>query len=197
VSKPELLLHSCCAPCIAGVYDTLINDYHVRVHYYNPNIAPRSEYEKRLGEVQSYSAMSGFELNIGAYEPGRWTSAVKAHRFSGERSRRCYECIRFRLEESFILARAAECSIVATTLSVSPHKDAEMINSAGAELGKKYSMGFLQADFKQNGGYRRSVEQSRKLGFYRQNYCGCIWSLMERRKDSLWRNMAMNRNIAS
>ena len=148
--------------------------------FYNPNIHPLPEYRKRLDELEGYAASTGFQMLFGDYDVREWVSLVKSQRFKGERSERCRRCIHLRLEKSFKKAMDLSIPMVGTTLTVSPHKDAEMINSIGRELSGLYGIEFLAADFKKNDGYRKSVEISRQHGFYRQNYCGCVYSLNPR-----------------
>jgi predicted adenine nucleotide alpha hydrolase (AANH) superfamily ATPase len=144
------------------------------------------EYSKRLEELRRFARDKGFPLIEGEYDARRWTSGVKHLRFLGERSERCRQCCRIRLERAFMVARDRGFGAVATTLSISPHKSAEMINAIGTELEKEYGVRFLESDFKKNGGYGKSVELSKAYGFYRQNYCGCIYSKVERDKTSSW-----------
>jgi len=186
VGKRSLLLHACCAPCTIHVYQLLRKKYSLTVFYYNPNIAPLSEYRRRHNEIISLSQKNDIKLLTGDYEIRNWTSRVKKYRFLGEKSERCRECFRFRLEETFKAAARMKIEFVATTLSISPHKDSNAINRIGKELGKKFEISFYEADFKKNDGYKKSVHLSREHGFYRQNYCGCIYSKMERDKDSPW-----------
>jgi predicted adenine nucleotide alpha hydrolase (AANH) superfamily ATPase len=168
------------------VNELLSRDFHVTAFYYNPNISPESEYRKRLEELKAFSGNRGFNVLVGSYDIRLWTARVKEYRFLGERSLRCRECIRMRLEKTFETAAEQGTEGVAATMSISPHKDAEMINSIGKELEEKFGIEFLRADFKKNNGYKKSVEISREMGFYRQNYCGCIYSKMERNRDSIW-----------
>lgn len=186
MNNRSLLIHTCCAPCISYVYELFVRDHDITVFYYNPNIAPRAEYDRRLSELERFGRIKGFPLVTGEYKAREWTMRVKKHRFLGERSLRCWECYRFRLEESFNKARELDSAAVTTSLSISPHKDAAMINSIGRELQDEYGIRFIEGDFKKNDGYRRSVELSRTYGFYRQNYCGCIYSKLERDANSNW-----------
>ena len=171
---------------MAYVYELLKDDYNVVSCFYNPNITPMNEYNKRLHELQQFTEESGIELITGSYDTHSWTKKVKPYRFLGERSQRCWICYRIRLDKTFCCAHDKGIDLVATTLSISPHKSAERINSIGKELEKKFGIEFLIADFKKNDGFRKSVELSNKYSFYRQNYCGCIYSKMEREKNSLW-----------
>ena len=138
------------------------------------------EYVKRHDELSGYAATADFQMISGDYDVREWISLVKPHRFKGERSERCRQCIHFRLERSFRKAVELSIPVVGTTLTVSPHKDATMINSLGRELADSYGIEFLESDFKKNDGYRKSVEISRHYGFYRQRYCGCVYSLNPR-----------------
>ncbi len=174
--KTNILLHTCCAPCTGYVYELLNASYNVTAYFYNPNISPRAEYDKRLNELKKFSELIDFKLHVGDYDIKRWTSLVKKYRFSGERSERCWLCYRIRLESSFKKAKDLEIGLITTSLSISPHKDPIMINKIGSELAAIYGIEFLEADFKKKDGYKKSVEISKKFGFYRQSYCGCVYS---------------------
>ncbi|MBP7737418.1 MAG: epoxyqueuosine reductase QueH [Spirochaetes bacterium] len=179
MKNTSLLVHTCCAPCVSYVHELFAESRDVTVFYYNPNIAPRSEYDRRLSELERFGRIKGFRLVEGDYNDREWTARVEPYSGLGERSRRCWECYRFRLEESFRKAREMKIAAVTTALSVSPHKDAAMINGIGKELEASFGIAFIEGDFKKNDGYRRSVELSRVYEFYRQNYCGCIYSKQE------------------
>ena len=180
--KENILLHTCCAPCIGYVFELLKSSYRVIPYFYNPNIAPESEYIRRLNEIKRFSEIKGFEFYAGNYDIKEWTSSVKRFRFAGERSERCLECCRFRLEGVFNFAKEKGISRIGSTLSISPHKDAGMINKIGIEMEQKYGIQFLEADFKKKDGFKKSIALSKEHGFYRQDYCGCIYSKIERRK---------------
>lgn len=153
--------------------------------YFNPNIAPRDEYDKRLSELERFALLKRSSLEIGAYDAGDWSRRVSPYPFCGEKSERCGECYRVRLEEAFKKAAELGIDAVTTTLTVSPHKDSSMINRIGKELESSRGIEFIAGDFKKKDGYKRSVEISREYGLYRQNYCGCISSRMERgRRES-------------
>ncbi len=172
----SILLHCCCAPCAGHVQNLLGGEYEVVSFFYNPNIHPRREYEKRLDELRRFSRKKAFRLIEGEYDAGEWFRRVKERRFEGERSGRCRLCIAMRLERSFAKAAEESIGLVGTTLSISPHKDASMINELGRGLSARYGIGFFEADFKKNDGFRKSLDISRAEGFYRQNYCGCVYS---------------------
>ena len=184
--KNSILIHTCCAPCFGKVFEELLPSCNVISFFYNPNIAPEFEYNKRLEELRRFSKVKDFEINIGEYDNKRWTTSIRGYRFLGERSERCWECYRIRLEGTFRFAQKKQISMVGTVLSISPHKDADVINSIGKELAQKYGIEFFEANFKKGSGYKKAMEISKKYGFYRQNYCGCIYSKMERGKNSLW-----------
>jgi predicted adenine nucleotide alpha hydrolase (AANH) superfamily ATPase len=188
----KLLLHSCCAPCFGYVFELLESQYCITPFFYNPNIAPLNEYRKRFEEIKNFCITKKVKLFEGEYDARKWTGLVKEHRFSGERSERCRVCYEIRLRKSFEFAFTNNINMVATTLSISPHKDAEMINSIGKKLGSEFNLEFLEADFKKNDGFKKSLELSRAHGFYRQNYCGCIYSKLERNKKSLWYSKFLN-----
>lgn len=182
----NLILHACCAPCNSYVYEQLKPTYNISVYFYNPNIAPYSEYQKRLKEIETFCKMNGLCLYCGNYDVRTWTRLVKQYRFAGERTERCWKCFEVRLRETFEFAKSQKAKYVTTTLSVSPYKDAEEINRIGKKLEQDYDITFIESDFKKNDGYKKSVQLSKEYGFYRQNYCGCIYSKMERDKNSLW-----------
>jgi predicted adenine nucleotide alpha hydrolase (AANH) superfamily ATPase len=177
------------------VYELLQNEFDVTAFYINPNISPEKEYLKRLNELERFSQLKGFDLIEGEYNQRSWVSRVKKFRFEGERSERCRQCIRMRLEATFRKAAETGAERVATVLTISPHKDADMINTLGKELEEEYGIPFLAADFKKKGGFQRSVELTREYGFFRQNYCGCIYSKMERSQDSLWYKNTLQKKV--
>jgi predicted adenine nucleotide alpha hydrolase (AANH) superfamily ATPase len=182
VKKRNILLHTCCAPCICYVYDLLHPDYSVISFFYNPNISPISEYNTRLDELKKFSDRNGFRIIVGKYDHDRWDVAVRDVAHLGERSERCWRCYGIRLEEAFLSARDNGVDMVATAMSISPHKDAGRINAIGAGLEEKYGIKFMEADFKKDGGFQKSVELSMVNKFYRQNYCGCSYSKKERER---------------
>ena len=180
MSQRKLLLHTCCAPCFTYVFDILKPDYHVLSYYFNPNVEPLAEYHKRLETLKNYCLTASSDFLAGNYNNSQWLPSVFDYRFLGEKSDRCVKCIEFRLNASFEKAAQLNIDTVGTTLSVSPHKDAEKINKIGLQLQKKYSIEFFVSDFKKNDGYSKSVGYSKQFGLYRQNYCGCSYSESER-----------------
>lgn len=183
----RLLLHACCAPCLSYPHELLKNSYDLTVFYANDNIHPVVEYQRRLAELTRFASGENIPLVTDGYNPKDWFAVTRDFRFRGERSERCRECFRYRLDRVFRYALAEGFPMVGTVLTVSPHKDAALINIVGEELSRCYGIPFLQANFKKRGGFKRSLELSRVHGFYRQDYCGCVWSREERKKDSMWK----------
>ena len=184
---PVLFLHACCAPCSSYVLETLSRYFSIRLFFYNPNIMPEKEYEYRLSEVRRLVSElplhNPVEVINGEYEPERFLSLAKGLEDEPERGERCRKCIAHRLEETVKAAAEAGADFVTTTLSISPHKDAPFINEAGAELASKYGAVWLYSDFKKKGGYFRSIELSKEYGLYRQDFCGCVYSRVQRERE--------------
>jgi len=164
-----------------------MKEYEVTVFFYNPNIHGPEEYELRLNEIRLLCRSLGLELIEGRYDPERFFSLVGPLASTGEGGERCAACFRLRLEESCRQASGIGATVVTTTLTVSPHKNAAVVNREGVEAARKLGLAFLEADFKKKNGYRISCELSREHGFYRQNYCGCTYSKAEsdQRKNTL------------
>ena len=177
--KKRLLLHSCCAPCSSTCLERLTKYFSVDVYFYNPNITSINEYEKRLSEqVRLVDLVYKNEVNVinATYNKDEFLSAVKGLEDLPEKSSRCKNCYLLRLEKTAKYAKENGYDYFTTTLTLSPHKNAEWINEIGIELQEKYGVKFLCADFKKEGGYLRSIELSKKYNLYRQNYCGCEFS---------------------
>jgi hypothetical protein len=176
--KSKLLLHICCAPCSAYVFKKLRESFEVAGYFYNPNLYPGAEYEKRLEEVKSFSKKFGIEIFFPKkYEKDRWLEFISGHEDEPESGERCKKCYRFRLQNTANMAAKMHFKYFTTTLSISPYKNAKMINLIGKEMGGEFGVEFLADNFKKNGGFNESVELSKKHGFYRQNYCGCEFSI--------------------
>ena len=187
--KPKLLLHICCAPCATYVVEVLREEYQVIGFFYNPNIHPAGEYYRRASEVRRFSQLAELTLIEGEYEEGRWWKEISGLEKEPEGGKRCPLCYRLRLEETARRATREGIPFFATTLTISPHKKAEIINPIGEEIGGRYDISFFAADFKKKDGFKKSVELSKKYGFYRQKYCGCEFSL----RDYLSRSIASPR----
>ena len=179
--KPRLLLQSCCGPCSSYVLEYLTRYFRVTVLYYNPNIQPREEYDKRLhwqreilAQLPTPEAVDMLECS---YDGARYTEAVRGLEREPEGGARCTVCFRLRLEETAKQAAAGGFDFFGTTLTVSPHKNAALINAIGQDAADKYGVRWLPSDFKKRGGYLASIRLSRTYGLYRQNYCGCKFSL--------------------
>lgn len=177
--KPTLLLHSCCGPCSSYVLEYLTQYFEVTLAYYNPNIEPAEEYQHRLSEQvrllkEGFPQVGFVEL---PYDNEAFHSAVSGFESLGEGSERCYHCFQFRLQE---IARYAgsDYDYFTTTLTVSPHKNAQWINEIGFDC-QGYGAKFLPSDFKKREGYKRSIALSKQFNLYRQEYCGCAYSLAE------------------
>lgn len=182
--KPKLLLHSCCAPCSSYVIEYLSNFFEITIYYYNPNIHPNSEYNRRLNELKKFLSIYKCENNITLveekYNPKEYFDSIKGLENLGEKSKRCYNCYEFRMDMAAKYAKENCFDYFTTTLSISPYKNAEWINVIGEKLQQKYEIDYLFADFKKKNGYKRSLELSKIYNLYRQDYCGCIYSKEER-----------------
>lgn len=178
--RPRLLLHSCCGPCSSYVTEYLTSYFDLTVLYFNPNIYPPEEYLRRLDAQKSLLDATGWaSLLPGEYDHSRFLAAVRGLESEPEGGARCAVCFRFRLEETARLAKSMGFPIFGTTLTVSPHKNAPLINEIGQELAEKYGLIWLPSDFKKKEGYKRSIALSKEYNLYRQNYCGCEFSRSE------------------
>lgn len=185
-TRPRLLLHSCCGPCSSHVLEALTRAFRVTLLYYNPNIQPEAEYEKRLyWQRQTLAHYPDVELLPCDYDGARYLAAVRGLEREPEGGARCTACFRLRLEETARLAAAGGFDWFCTTLTVSPHKDAERLNAIGAELARRYGVAWLPADFKKRDGYKRSIELSKAFGLYRQDYCGCLFAKTVDKADEI------------
>ena len=178
--RKSLLLHACCAPCSSYVLEYLSGYFDISLFYYNPNISPYLEYEKRIGEVKrlvrEMPLQSQANVIDGKYEPERFFDMAKGLEAMPEGGERCFGCYRIRMEEAAKTALEKGFDFFTTTLSISPHKNADKLNEIGQELEREYGVKYLYADFKKKDGYKRSIQLSREYGLYRQNYCGCVYS---------------------
>lgn len=177
--RPRLLLHACCAPCCTYVAEYLREYFDITVFYYNPNTHPQAEYEKRLEALRRLTEHFSLELIEGEYDPKVFFDRAKGMEHCPEGAERCGECFRIRLEETAARAKELGYDYFCSTLSISPHKNAPLINAIGEELGERYGIKHLPNDFKKKNGFFRSTELSKELGLYRQDYCGCVFSKPE------------------
>lgn len=179
-NKPRLLLHSCCGPCSSYVLEYLSAHFNVTLFYHNPNIFPEEEYEKRLKSQEKLLKQTGWaELLPSKYDHKEFIAAAKGLENEPEGGARCTECFKLRLEKTAQAARDGKFDYFATTLSVSPHKNADLLGHLGEEIGKKYGVAHLPSDFKKREGYKRSIELSKQFDLYRQDYCGCEFSKLK------------------
>ena len=187
-AKPGILLHSCCGPCSSSVLELLSKYFDVTVLWYNPNLYPEAEYDKRL-ETQKQLIDAIAEDGVQAkllVEPWRsedYFSSIKGLENEPEEGKRCLECFRIRLEETARIASERGFEWFCTTLTVSSRKDAVAINAIGREAEAKYGVKWLPSEFKKREGNHRSIILSEKYGLYRQEYCGCVFSLVNREKN--------------
>lgn len=179
--RPSLLMHICCAPCGSYVLEYLSKYFDITLFYYNPNIYPKEEYDKRLEAIEKLLRLAPFardvKLIVGEYDAEAWQDYIKGTEQEREGGGRCNLCFDYRLEKTAALAKELGSDWFCTTLTISPHKNAPLINDIGQQLGEQYGVPFLPSDFKKREGYKRSTELCEEYGIYRQNYCGCRYSI--------------------
>lgn len=194
--KPKILLHACCAPCLSQALTVLQGnwewervlpekpDYDISVYFFNPNIHPQFEYIKRGDEVERLCKLMGNVQYIeGVYDVSNWIGLSEQLQDEPEGGKRCKVCFRIRLERTFNYAKENGYQAVATTLTLSPHKNAEVINEIGKELSDIYGIHYFSTDFKKQDGYKNSIKLSEKYELYRQDYCGCVYSKRDLEKS--------------
>ena len=178
---PSLLLHSCCAPCSSYVLEYLSDYFNITVFYYNPNIFPESEYTKRILEQQMLIGEMKVKRPVliiaGHYDKERFYEMARGMEHLKEGGERCLKCYELRLREAAKIAKEGGFEYYTTTLSISPLKNADRLNEIGTRLANEYGVKYLQSDFKKRNGYKRSIELSKEFGLYRQDYCGCEFSI--------------------
>lgn len=184
----SILLHSCCAPCSSYVITFLTPYFNITILYYNPNIFPKNEYLKRKEEqirlINSLKTPNKVNILDCDYDNEIYEKQIKGYENCPERGARCNICFKLRLEKTAELAKKNNYDYFCSTLTVSPYKNAKVINEIGNELAKKYQIKWLYSDFKKNDGYKKSIELSKKYNLYRQNYCGCIYSKKEQEEKN-------------
>lgn len=185
-----LFLHSCCAPCSSYCLEYLCQYFSITVFYYNPNISASEEYVKRVEEqkrlIDAFNQVQkGYPISVieGDYEPALFFEMAKGYEDCPEGGERCFKCFDMRLRRTAEEAKAGGYDYFATTLTISPLKNAEKINEIGQQLASEYSVSWLPSDFKKKNGYKRSIELSAEYDLYRQDYCGCAFSRVERERS--------------
>ena len=181
-NKPKLLLHACCGPCSSYVIEYLSKYFNITIYYYNPNIYPKEEYERRLNELKKFVSVFNNKVKVveELYNQKDYDTTVIGLEQLGEKSVRCYRCYQFRMEKAAVYAKENNYDYFTTTLSITPHKNSKWINEIGSILEEKYNIKYLYSDFKKKEGYKRSLELSKEYNLYRQDYCGCKYSKKER-----------------
>lgn len=184
---PTLLLHSCCGPCSSYVLEYLTKYFSVTVLYFNPNIYPAKEYQHRLAEQRKIISLLPAPHKVSimecSYDHKEFLEASKGLEKEREGGARCTECFKLRLKKTAELAKANGFDYYTSTLTVSPHKNSQLLNKLGYEIGEDVGIPHLPSDFKKREGYKRSIELSKEYDLYRQNYCGCEFSLREAREQ--------------
>ena len=183
-ATPTLLLHVCCAPCSSSVLERLGEIFQITCLFYNPNITDYGEYQKRLEELKHFTCFlrTKYPVSIleGRYLPEEFFQISRGLEKEKERGKRCLLCYQLRLEETAKVASLQHFDFFATTLTLSPYKNSDAINEIGEKLNQNYHATYLYSDFKKKNGYKRSIELSQTYHLYRQDYCGCIYSKLER-----------------
>lgn len=177
---PTLLLHSCCAPCSSYTLEYLSRYFSITVFYFNPNISPKAEFDKRFAEqkrlIEALPSENKISLICGDYNYDEFLNIARGYESVPEGGERCFRCYRMRLEKTAELAKQKGFDYFCTTLSISPLKNSQKINEIGFDVAEKYGIKWLPSDFKKREGYKRSIELSREYDLYRQNFCGCVFS---------------------
>ncbi|MDD2413929.1 MAG: epoxyqueuosine reductase QueH [Eubacteriaceae bacterium] len=186
--RPRVMLHSCCGPCSSYVLTYLTAWFDLTVFFYNPNIYPESEYIKRRDEqIRLIACLNDAGLAIdflrGDAPHDHFLEIAKGFETARERGKRCHRCYAFRLHKTAEMAKVQHCDYFATTLTVSPHKDAQVINPIGKAIGMETGVSYLPSDFKKKNGYLKSIELSKRYHLYRQNYCGCEFAMGHLQKE--------------
>ena len=176
--KPALLLHACCAPCSSHTLLFLCDYFRITLYFFNPNIAPESEYIYRKEELIRLVKELGLDVEIISedYDSSPFYELSKGLEDLPERGERCRKCIGYRLRKTAETAKKLGCGYFTTTLTISPHKDCEFINQYGGQLGEEMGIAYLFSDFKKHDGYKHSIQLSKEYNLYRQDYCGCVYS---------------------
>lgn len=182
-TRPKLLLHSCCGPCSSSVIERLKPHFDITVFYYNPNIEPEEEYLKRKEEQKRFlNEIKGVNFLDCDWEHEEFKRISKGLENLPEGGFRCHKCYNLRLEKTAIEAKKNNYDYFGTTLTVSPYKNSQVINAIGKEISEAVSIKYLYSDFKKKEGYKRSIELSKEYNLYRQDYCGCVFSKVNKKR---------------
>lgn len=185
----KILLHSCCAPCSSYVITFLSEYFDITILYYNPNISPKEEYEKRKQEqiklIKTLKTKNKLTYLDCDYDNNIYNKLIEGYEQEPEGGSRCNICFKIRLEKTAKLARENNYDYFVSTLTVSPHKNSKIINEIGNKLGNTHNIKWLYSDFKKNEGFKQSIELSKKYDLYRQDYCGCIYSIRKKEKQEI------------
>lgn len=184
---PKLLLHSCCAPCSSYVVEYLSSFFEITVFYYNPNLYPSEEYTIRSNEqkrfINEFKAKYPVSYIETKFDPDEFYNKIKGYENEKEGGKRCQQCFDLRLSRTVSLAKEKGFDFFATTLTISPLKNAAIINETGERLEREYGVRYLASDFKKKNGFKRSTELSKEYNLYRQDYCGCVFSKIQRESE--------------
>ncbi len=181
----KILLHSCCAVCMAYPAEKLISDgFEPVVYFYNPNIYPESEYQRRLNELVKYCEKIKCQYIIGEFENLKWYDSVKGLEQEPEKGKRCIKCFEFRLNRTAEAAKELGFSYFTTTLTVSPHKNSDAIFAVAKDIEQKYGLNFVYENFKKSNGFLKTMQLAKENNFYRQQYCGCEYSIRHTKTGS-------------
>jgi len=183
--RPSLLLHACCAPCSSYCVEYLSKYFDITLYFYNPNIESSDEFEKRFIEFEKIVQRFNVKVIKETYDDSEFYSVVKGHEMDKEGGDRCMLCYRLRLEKSFNYAKEHHFDYFASTLSISPYKNAQKLNTIGEDISKGAGVAYLVNDFKKRGGYLRSTILSKEMNLYRQDYCGCVYSKRDAIKEEI------------
>ena len=176
MGKKKILLHCCCGPCSTSSLERIREEYEPVLYFYNPNIEPFEEYEKRLSEIKKFAKLVDVELIVGEYNNEKWFESVKEFSKEPEGGSRCKRCFEFNLTHVARKAKELSINFFTTTLTVSPYKNSNLIFEIGDSISDN-KVSFIKENFKKKDGYKKSIELSKKYNLYRQNYCGCRFSM--------------------
>ena len=180
--KEKLLLHCCCGPCSAYPIKVLKDSFNILPFFSNSNIQPQEEYKKRLDSFKELCAFSELDYILDDYEPDLWKDYVEGLELEPEKGKRCLKCFEYRLRRAFEFAKKNKIKYITTTLTVAPYKDSKMVFEVGNRLSQEYGVSYTAFDFKKDDGFKKTKELSVSMGLYMQNYCGCVYSLRDRKR---------------